>query len=110
MKEDNKISICKSEIKNRLVKELKGTLNCNKETIYLVVDEVFNVLMDELVRGNSVTINKFGKFDTSTTERHIGRHPMDSTEFIMIDEKIKPTFKTGKDLRDKIKEGGKGNE
>lgn len=68
-----------------------GKLGVTKRDALAVTEEVFGTILDILKEGNSVSIAKFGKFDTKVVEAHSARNPQ-TGETIEVPEKIKPTF------------------
>ncbi|QFT40047.1 MULTISPECIES: HU family DNA-binding protein [unclassified Vibrio] len=49
------------------------------DTIRLTTDSLFSILLDELAKGNELTINNFGRFRRSTRSR-ISRNPQTGEE------------------------------
>ena len=98
-----------------------------KADVELIVATVFDRLTDALVRGDRVELRGFGilalggfdlsvvsgrvelrGFGTFTVKRRnarIGRNPR-TGEPVPVDEKARPFFKTGRELRERLNRGG----
>ena len=70
----------------------------------LIVNTIFNEISEALARGDRVEIRGFGSFNTKKFEAHVGRNPK-SGQKIPVEEKIKPVFKAGRELRKRINQG-----
>ena len=74
----------------------------------MVVDMIFEIMTESLVRGQKIEIRGFGSLTTREYGAYMGRNPR-SGELIRVKEKKLPYFKIGKDLKDRLNAGnGKG--
>ncbi|MDA8653525.1 integration host factor subunit beta [Alphaproteobacteria bacterium] len=66
-----------------------------------IVNSIFDEITDALVRGDRVELRGFGAFAAKTREARIGRNPR-TGETVAIADKRTPSFKTGKELRQRL--------
>jgi integration host factor subunit beta len=66
-----------------------------------IVNVVFAMLSDTLVRGDRIEIRGFGSFIVKTYKGYTGRNPK-TAENIAVPGKRLPFFKTGKELKDRV--------
>ena len=92
----------KSDLKQQVRKNLGTDGVINISTMNLIVDEVFNIMIEALANGEDVTISNFGTLSTTTVKEHIGRDPQDKTGFIKIPERTRVSFKTGRELKRRV--------
>ena len=69
-----------------------------------VVNVFFEEIAAALTRGDRVEIRGFGAFSTKTRKSRQGRNPRTGKP-IHVEEKRVPAFRTGKLLRDLLKDG-----
>lgn len=73
------------------------------------VENVVNAILDEIVetmaRGDRVELRGFGAFSVKRRNARVGRNPRTGAH-VEVDEKCVPFFKTGKELRERLNEGG----
>ena len=67
----------------------------------LIVNTILNEISEALARGDRVEIRGFGSFNTKETQARVGRNPK-SGQKIPVQEKIKPVFRAGKELKLRI--------
>lgn len=70
-----------------------------------IVNTVFDVMSEALVRGDRIEIRGFGSFTVKEYEGYVGRNPK-SGERIEVKSKRLPFFKSGKDLREQTDRTG----
>lgn len=75
--------------------------NFSRKDIEIVVDTLFQSMVDSLSKGDKVEIRGFGSFKIKEREGRQGRNPK-SGENIFIDSKRVPFFKAGKEIRERI--------
>ena len=92
----------KTELKYKVRKNLGTDGIITIKSLELIVDEVFELMAEALEEGENVTISGFGTFSTTTVKEHIGRNPLDSTDFIKIPERTRVSFKTGRELKRRV--------
>ena len=91
--------------KSDLVKTLSGAnVALTRKESELVVDIVFDSIMDALKQGDKVEIRGFGSFTIRERNGRQARNPK-SGEVVHIPAKRTPFFKTGKELREKVNNG-----
>ena len=66
-----------------------------------IVNSIFDEITDALARGDRVELRGFGAFAAKTREARIGRNPR-TGETVAIADKRTPSFKTGKELRQRL--------
>jgi integration host factor subunit beta len=89
-------------IKSELVTKITDTYpGLYQRDADLIVNTIFNEISEALARGDRVEIRGFGSFNTKETEARVGRNPK-SGQKIPVQEKIKPVFRAGKELKLRI--------
>jgi len=66
-----------------------------------IVNSIFDEITEALARGDRVELRGFGAFAAKTREARIGRNPR-TGETVAIADKRTPSFKTGKELRQRL--------
>jgi integration host factor subunit beta len=67
--------------------------------------EIFGSMADTLIAGDRIEIRGFGSFESREYDGRTGRNPMTGVE-VAVAAKIRPFFKVGKDLKERIMESG----
>jgi len=70
-----------------------------------IVTTIFDEIGDALARGDRVELRGFGAFSVKKRDSRIGRNPR-TGETVHVAEKHIPFFKTGKQLRERLNNGG----
>ena len=70
-----------------------------------IVTTIFEEITSALARGDRVELRGFGAFSVKRRGSRTGRNPR-TGEAVSVSAKYIPYFKTGKELREKINEGG----
>ncbi len=70
-----------------------------------IVESLFEVIKDELDKGQGVMISGFGKWTVKAKKRRRGRNPQ-TGEALMIDARKVVTFKPSSVLRDAVNSQG----
>jgi integration host factor subunit beta len=70
-----------------------------------IVATIFEEITAALARGDRVELRGFGAFSVKERGSRTGRNPR-TGEAVSVSAKYIPYFKTGKELREKINEGG----
>ncbi|MFH1661657.1 MAG: HU family DNA-binding protein [Candidatus Falkowbacteria bacterium] len=96
----NKKSMNKAGLIERVAAEAKTT----KKEAEKMLESLVSVIINELKVGNEVTITGFGAFLTRTRHARRGVNPQNPSEKIQIPEVRVAKFKTGKTLKDALKE------
>ena len=93
--------------KSELIAELAAAnphlLGRDVETI---VATIFDEITAALARGERVELRGFGAFTVKRRDPRTGRNPR-TGEAVPVDEKAVPFFKAGKELRERVNDGGK---
>lgn len=88
----------KSELVEKLCLELR---NLSKTEVEIIVDTLFNKMVDALKKGHRVELRGFGSFEIRTREARQGRNPKTGASVYVKNRKV-PFFKVGKELRDRV--------
>ena len=76
-------------------------LDIPKKDCVGIVESVFDIIKNDLDKGNDVMISGFGKWTVKAKEKRMGRNPQ-TGESMMIDARKVVTFKPSTALRDKL--------
>jgi integration host factor subunit beta len=88
----------RSELIQKLVDENPDLFQRDVE---LIVNTIFDEIIDTMARGDRVELRGFGAFSVKKRDARIGRNPR-TGESVSVSEKHVPFFKTGKLLRDRL--------
>lgn len=76
------------------------------------VAEILDALIDEMMKilsaGGRIEFRNFGVFEVVTTKQKVGRNPKNPMEEVVIPVRRRVKFKTGKMLKDLLKDGQNG--
>jgi DNA-binding protein HU-beta len=89
--------------KVRLIEKIAEKINVNKKQIEQTIDSLLEITIDELKSGNTVTLVGFGSFIPKKRHARGGVNPQKPQERINIPEVTVAKFKTGKALKDALK-------
>lgn len=70
-----------------------------------IVATLFDEITEALARGERVELRGFGAFSVKKRDARTGRNPR-TGEAVDVPEKHVPFFKTGKELRERMNDGG----
>lgn len=90
--------------KSDLVEILSEKLSQPKKVTEEVVNHVFDTMTETLAQGGRIEIRGFGSFVTKDYGSYTGRNPR-TGESIEVAPKRLPTFKVGKELRERVNGG-----
>ena len=94
-------------IKSELIQRLADdNPNLYHRDIELIVSIVFDEITEALARGDRVELRGFGAFSVKNRPARVGRNPR-SGESVAIEEKWSPSFKAGKEMRQRLNPGDK---
>jgi len=68
-----------------------------------IVDSFFEIIIDELSKGNNVLISGFGKWSVRSKKQRMGRNPKTGQETIISARKV-VTFKCSDTLKDELQQ------
>ena len=63
-----------------IVVRIQKQTGLSKKQLGMMVDEVFDIIKDDILKGNNVKIPGFGNFDVKTRGQRIGRNPKTGEE------------------------------
>ena len=88
--------------KSGLIEEVaKRTPHISKKDMEVVVNKIFDSMIDALREGERIEIRGFGSFQVKIREAREGRNPK-TGEPVHISAKRTPFFKVGKELKEKV--------
>jgi integration host factor subunit beta len=87
--------------KSDLIEQLSNTAKLPKGKAELVVNIMFDCMVDALQRGERIEIRGFGSFEVREYKSYEGRNPR-TGEPVRVGAKRLPFFKIGKELRERI--------
>ena len=87
--------------KSDLVQVLAQKDHLSVKNAKMVVDTIFEIMTESLVRGQKIEIRGFGSLTIREYGAYTGRNPR-SGELTRVKEKKLPYFKIGKDLKDRL--------
>ena len=70
-----------------------------------IVSAIFEEITDALAAGDRVELRGFGAFSVKRRDPRVGRNPRTGAP-VEVDGKSVPFFKTGKEMRERLNEGG----
>ena len=77
-----------------------------QEDAELIVAAIFDQITAALARGERVELRGFGAFTVKQRPARIGRNPRTGA-VVAVGEKTKPSFKAGKEMRDRLNGGSR---
>ena len=96
-------------IKSELVQRIASQ---NPHLYQRDVENIVNAILGEITaamsKGDRVELRGFGAFSVKRRDARVGRNPRTGTA-VQVGEKYIPFFKTGKQLRDRLNDGGEGH-
>lgn len=90
--------------KSDLIELLSERLSQPKKKTEEVVNHLFDTMTNVLAEGGRIEIRGFGSFVTKSYSAYTGRNPR-TGESIQVKPKRLPTFKVGKELRERVNGG-----
>jgi integration host factor subunit alpha len=84
-----------------IIDSIYEQLGIPKKECVKIVESVFEIMKDELAKGNTVKISGFGKWTVKAKKKRKGRNPKTGKEMI-IDARKVITFKSSTILRDEV--------
>jgi len=89
-------------IKSGLIEKIaNGRQRLFQRDAELIVNVIFDEIIDALARGERVELRGFGAFSVKRRPARSGRNPRTGAQ-VEVDEKYVPYFKTGKELRQRM--------
>jgi len=90
--------------KDNIVDSVYSNMDFPKKDYLKVVESFFEIIKDELAKGNEVMITGFGKWSVKKKGNRMGRNPQ-TGENITIDARKVVTFRSSGKLRVEINRG-----
>jgi DNA-binding protein HU-beta len=90
--------------KATLIEKISSEMNINRKHVEDVIEKMIEMIIKELKNGNKVSLVGFGTFEARTRHTRGGVNPQRPNERIQIPEVKVAKFKTGKTLKDALKE------
>jgi len=87
--------------KNRLIESINKNTGMSKAQSKQMVEDLFEILKENLAKGEDVLISGFGKFCIKAKNERRGRNPA-TGEVLMLEQRKVVTFKCSGILKDKI--------
>jgi integration host factor subunit beta len=88
-------------IRSELIKDVCGNLEISRKQATVLVDTIFDSIMEALTKGDKVEIRNFGSFKVRVRGARKGRNPR-TGESVQVQDKNIPFFKPGKELKNLI--------
>ena len=93
-------------IKSELVQRIQAqNPHLYQRDVEKIVNAVFGEIVAAMARGDRVELRGFGAFSIKQRPARTGRNPRTGTH-VVVDQKCVPLFKTGKEMRERLNEGG----
>lgn len=87
-----------------LIDSIYEQIDIPKKDCIRIVDSVFDIIKDDLSKGNAVMISGFGKWAVKAKKKRKGRNPQTGAD-LTIDARRVVTFKPSNVLRDAVNSG-----
>ena len=94
--------------KAELVEEVARNTELTKKHAELIVNTVFESIVDSLKDGEKIELRGFGSFRIRSRGSRIGRNPKTGAT-VQVPPKRIPYFKPGKDLRELLNTSGQSD-
>lgn len=87
--------------KAELIEEVSKVVEMTRKDSEVIVETIFESIVNSLHRGDKIEIRGFGSFRTRQRQSRIGRNPKTGTRVEVPSKRI-PYFKPSKELRDMV--------
>ncbi|MDX1643108.1 MAG: integration host factor subunit beta [Thermoanaerobaculia bacterium] len=94
--------------KAELVDEVAKSTELTKKHAEMIVNTVFESIVESLKEGDKIELRGFGSFRIRHRSSRIGRNPKTGDRVFVPPKRI-PYFKPGKDLREMLNDGQPDN-
>ncbi len=91
--------------KSDLIEKVAAQLNLPKGKAELIINCIFDSMEDSLKNGNRIEIRGFGSFEIRRYKAYEGRNPR-TGDPVGVNPKRLPFFKVGKELKERVNQGG----
>lgn len=92
--------------KVELSEKIASKLGITRKQVLAVLDSFEEVIIDALKKGQEVTLTGFGTFLAKSRHARMGVNPLNPKERIKIPQVTVAKFRTGKTLKDALKNVG----
>lgn len=89
--------------KATLIEAIAGKTSIAKKDVETVIESFEATVVENLKKGEEVTLAGFGAFSARQRSARMGVNPQNPTERIQIPAVTVPKFKAGKNLKDSLK-------
>lgn len=89
--------------KAELINKISEKVGVSKKQSEDMVESMLEIITNALKEGKEVTLTGFGTFSAKVRSARAGVNPQNPSERIQIPEVIVPKFKSGKSLKDALK-------
>ena len=87
-----------------IIASVYETLGLSKKDAISIIESLFDIIKDDLEKGNDVMISGFGKWVVKAKKERKGRNPQTGDE-MKIDARKVVTFRASNVLRDAVNSG-----
>tara|TARA_Y100001980_G_C14438386_1_gene225122 strand:+ start:206 stop:502 length:297 start_codon:yes stop_codon:yes gene_type:complete len=87
--------------KQDIIKSIYMQIGLPKNVIEEILNDIFDLIIEEVISKKKVKISKFGTFSLKRKNKRIGRNPKTKIETV-ISERNVVTFKPSKEIKDII--------
>lgn len=87
--------------KSEIIESIANSTGLTKADVEKVYNATFELIKDELAKGNKLSVSGFGTFKVSERSAREGRNPQ-TGETIHIPASKSASFKAGKELKEKL--------
>ena len=91
--------------KSELIEEVAARRNLTRKEAEVIVSTILNEIGNALAGNERVELRGFGSFSVKVRPSREGRNPRTGAA-VKVDEKRVPFFKAGKELRQRVDQGG----
>ena len=84
--------------RNEIIEAISENVGLSLSDSSTIIEEIFDLILSELEKGNDVKISSFGTFSVRHKKTRIGRNPKTGVE-VPIKERIVVTFSTSNVLK-----------
>ena len=92
--------------KKQIVNAIYMQIGYSKKISENLLEEFFEIILDNLIKHKKVKISKFGTFSVKEKKQRIGRNPKTKKEFLISERKVL-VFKSSKELQKLVNSNGK---
>ncbi|WP_283241586.1 MULTISPECIES: HU family DNA-binding protein [Lactobacillus] len=88
--------------KTEFIKMVATETDSSQKDVAKILDSAFNIIEDEVAKGNKIRFIGFGSFESRERSARKGRNPQTGAEIEIPATNI-PAFKAGKEFKDRLK-------